>query len=94
MNCANKAGIIDRIGGPDSCVVRPHSKPWMARLVFNDRRQLIQTIYKVAQRYQILLQKQDFSALAKLLQDFDDKTESWIKYFMIERREVARNVLK
>ena len=33
----NSIGPIGRIGGPDSCEVKPHSKPWIARLI-SDRR--------------------------------------------------------
>ena len=29
--------ISSRIGGPDSCIVRPNSKPWMVRLAAKDK---------------------------------------------------------
>ena len=35
----NSIGPIGRIGGPDSCEVKPHSKPWMVRLI-SDRRHM------------------------------------------------------
>ena len=38
LQCDDNAQRIDsRIGGPDSCVVKPHSQPWMAKLIYSDR---------------------------------------------------------
>ena len=32
----NKTRSSARIGGPDSCIVKPHSEPWIVRLVLTD----------------------------------------------------------
>ena len=94
MKCADENKSNARIGGPDSCVVKPHSKPWIAKLVLNDFYQLRQTIVIMSNWYQIYQKNQNDSAITKLLQDFDNKTDDWTEYFEEERREEARKVFK
>ena len=37
LNCADNVPRTNgRIGGPDTCVVKPHSEPWIAKLVMSD----------------------------------------------------------
>ena len=32
LDCENEVKPSSRVGGPDACIVKPHSQPWIVRL--------------------------------------------------------------
>ena len=94
IQCVDDTKSSTRIGGPDSCVVRPHSEPWIARLVYRDGIQLAQTITKMSKEYQIHQKNQNKSAMSELLKDFDSKIDKWTEYFEVEKRDETKSKLK
>jgi len=93
IECADDTKSSARIGGPDSCVVKPHSEPWMARLVMSDAFQLSQTILKMVTEYRLYQKSQNVFAMSKLLKDFDDEIDNWVAYFVVQQREEAKSML-
>ena len=75
-------------------MVRPHSEPWIARLVFRDGMQLAKTITKMSKEYQIHQKNQNKSAMSKLLEDFDSNIDKWAEYFVVEKRDETKSKLK
>ena len=94
IQCADDTKSSARIGGPDSCVVKPHSEPWIARLVFMDGIQLSQTITKMSIEYKMHQTNQNESAMSELLKDFDSKIDKWAEYFVVEKRDETKSKLK
>ena len=74
--------------------MRPHSEPWIARLVFRDGIQLARTITKMSKVYQIHQKNQNKSAMSELLKDFDSKIDKWTEYFVVEKRDETKSKLK
>jgi len=93
IECADDTKSSARIGGPDSCVVKPHSEPWIARLVMSDAFQLSQTILKMVVEYRLYQKSQNVFAMSKLLKDFDDEIDNWVAYFVVQQREEAKSML-
>ena len=94
IQCADDTKSSARIGGPDSCVVRLHSQPWMARTVLRDGIQLAYKIRQMSKEYQIHQKNQNKSAMSKLLEDFDSKIDKWAEYFVVEKRDETKSKLK
>ena len=94
IECADDTKSSARIGGPDSCVVKPHSEPWIARLVVWNGGQLMTSILKMSIQYQIYQKNQNKSAIAKLLKDFDGNIDNWAKYFVVAKRDEIKGQLK
>ena len=86
----NKTRSSARIGGPDSCVVKPHSEPWLARFVFTDIGIVKFYVGLVSQQYS---KAQNESQIAQELINFDFVANKSINLFNEKEQGQANKLL-
>ena len=87
----NKTRSSARIGGPDSCIVKPHSEPWIARLVFTDIGTVKFYVEEFSQQY--IMAKSE-PQIAQILKGFEAIANKSIKYFNADQQVEAKKLLK
>lgn len=92
MSCAENARKSNaRIGGPDSCVVIPHSEPWIAKLVTSDLGSIFATCAALSDALRLLPGK---SETIRLVNDkFKELVEDSMTYFHQDVQEEVVNAL-
>ena len=70
-------------------MVKPHSEPWIARLVISDLEHFKQIIAKMSQEFKSYKMNQSEPEIAKLLKRYDAKISSFKKSFKIEMQETV-----
>ena len=86
----NKTRSSARIGGPDSCTVKPHSEPWIARLVLTDAGTV--SVYSEELSHQYLM-TQRMPEKEQLRKSFEIVANNWIKYFHEKKQGEAKKLL-
>ena len=91
MSCAENARRSNtRIGGPDSCVVIPHSEPWIAKLILSD----LGTIFSTSSQFSIGLANVTEQSKKELVRNlFRQNFELWETFFHQDVHEEVANVL-
>ena len=90
MSCAENARRSNgRIGGPDSCVVIPHSEPWIAKLIASDLRSIVEGCMVLS--FKLLEEPEKIETIRN---EFKKLAEQWVTYFHQDVQEEAVDVLK
>ena len=89
LNCAeNTRRSNARIGGPDSCVVIPHSEPWIAKLIVSD----VGNIHESSDAYSYYMEGIPERS-EEFRNEFRQKFELWLSYFHQDVQDEVLNVL-
>ena len=88
IQCVDKAQRIDsRIGGPNSCIVKPHSEPWMAKLIFSDRGLIFAVSHELSEA------SKNENLAAQNMKNYEERIPKWMTYFPQDAREKAEKLL-
>ena len=88
LQCNDNAQRIDsRIGGPDSCIVKPHSQPWMAKLIFSDRGSIFAVSHELSEA------SKNETLAAPIMKSYEEQIPKWLTYFPQDAREKAKKLL-
>ena len=75
MNCADNDGTIkSRIGGPDACIVKPHSIPWIAKLILSDLGTIVSSLLDASAKIQFEFDK---IATAQFINNYEKSVRKW-----------------
>ena len=83
----NAQRINSRIGGPNSCIVKPHSEPWMAKLIYSDRGSIFAVSHSLSE-----LSKNETLA-APIMKRYEKQIPKWLTYFPQNARKKAKELL-
>ena len=77
----NALRINSRIGGPDSCIVKPHSKPWMAKLILSDRGSIVDKVRVISEA------SKNETVASQMINMYEKLIIKWKTYFQQDVRE-------
>jgi len=83
----NGQRINSRIGGPNSCIVKPHSEPWMAKLIFSDKGSIF------AESHVLSEASKNETLAAQIMKNYEELIPKWMTYFPQDAREKAEKLL-
>ena len=81
LQCDNVQRINSRIGGPDSCIVKPHSKPWMAKLILSDRGSIVDKVRVISEA------SKNETVASQMINMYEKLIIKWKTYFQQDVRE-------
>ena len=88
MSCAENARRSNgRIGGPDSCVVIPHSEPWIAKLIASDSRSIFEGCMVLSVKL-----TEEPEKIERIRNEYRKLAEQWVTYFHKDVQEEVVNV--
>ena len=83
----NGQRINSRIGGPNSCIVKPHSEPWMAKLIFSDKGSIFARSHVLSEA------SKDENLAPQIMKNYEELIPKWMTYFPQDAREKAKKLL-
>ena len=83
----NAQRINSRIGGPNSCIVKPHSEPWMAKLIYSDRGLIFAVSHELSEA------SKNETLAAQIMKNYEKLIPKWMTYFPQDARKKADTLL-
>ena len=103
LTCADNAPTQMKIGGPDSCVVKPHSVPWIAKLIATNVGLIADTVIALSNSYHEFQKNKNQSMAAEILKNYEAMisntsilaiyNQTITSIFPLEKREEVEELL-